>query len=139
MRKIIQILACCMAMPAFAMESADILVKVEGIKSDKGQLIVSVYKDSESWLKNKLALQTQSLSVNGKEVSTHFKLPPGTYAIHVYQDENANGKLDMRWLPPGPAEPWVVSNNAQGTMGPPSYKDAKIEVQGDLALTMQLQ
>lgn len=122
-----------------AAESPELSIKVLGIKSDKGQVVITLYKDDSSWLKKEQAVESQSIAASSKEVLAHFRVKPGTYAVHVFQDENTNGKLDMRWLPPGPAEPWVVSNNAQGTMGPPSYKDAKIDVQSDQTLSLLLQ
>lgn len=126
------------SLPLAAAQEPELSLKIQGIKSDKGQIVVTVYRDAESWLKKELAVETQKLAPTS-EATIRFHVKPGVYAVHVFQDENANGKLDMRWLPPGPAEPWVVTNNAQGTMGPPSFKDAKIDIQSDLALTLQLQ
>lgn len=114
-------------------------VKVDGIETEKGSIVIRVFKDEAAWLKNEQALETRKIAPSSQGVSASFDLPPGPYALHVFQDENSNDKLDMKWLPPGPAEPWVVSNNAQGTIGPPSFKDAKFEVEGAASLTLKLQ
>lgn len=125
---------------ASSLAAAEILeVKVEGIKSEKGKVLIRVFQSEDAWLKNDQAVETQALEPAAAGVKASFTLKPGPYAVHVFQDENANGKLDMKWLPPGPAEPWVVSNNAQGTMGPPSYKDAKIDMKADQTLSLTLQ
>ena len=50
-------------------------------------------------------------------------LPPGTYAISVYHDEDGDGELDMKFYGP-PSEKVAASNNATGRMGPPSFEDA---------------
>ena len=124
---------------AFASESSDLTISITGIKPAKGKVIITIYRDSDSWLKPKLAVASRSISSSGVEAATHFSLSPGSYAIQAFQDENDNGKLDMRWLPPGPAEPWVVSNNAQGTMGPPAFNDAKFDFPAQQSLSLSLQ
>ncbi len=133
-------LAGCLSQGVFASAaSPQLQVKVAGIKSDKGVIVVRIFSDEQGWLKNDKAIETLKLTPQGNEIATTIALKPGTYAVHVFQDENSNGKLDMKWLPPGPAEPWVVSNNAQGTMGPPSFKDAKVQIEADQTLQLSLQ
>ena len=122
-----------------AAAAPDLRISIDGVKPNKGPVVVSIFKDEDVWLKAGRAVQRQKLPPDQVKVSTHFNLPPGTYAVSIFQDENDNDKLDMQWLPPGPAEPWVVSNNAQGSMGPPSFKDAKFAFSGDLALSLTLQ
>jgi uncharacterized protein (DUF2141 family) len=70
------------------------------------------------------------LKIDGKTTETTFRdVPPGVYGVSVIHDENSNGKLDMKWFPvPGPAEGAGVSNDAQATIGAPSYDDAKVRV-----------
>ena len=85
------------------------------------------------------ALITKKIPADQETVQMTLDLKPGIYAIHTFQDKNQNGKLDMQWLPPGPAEPWVVSNGAQGTMGPPRFADAKISIASDSSITLKLQ
>ena len=55
-------------------------------------------------------------------------LPPGTYALALIHDENGNGKVDTNWIGM-PKEGVGASNNATGTLGPPSWRDAKFELQ----------
>ena len=102
-------------------------------------MIISVYKTDDTWLKKGKAVDIKKVDSTGKNVVASLTLEPGTYALQAYQDENNNDKLDMNWLPPGPGEPWVVSNNAQGTMGPPSFKDASFSVSTDQKIAMVLQ
>ena len=45
----------------------------------------------------------------------------------AYHDENGNGKLDTNFLGI-PSEGVAASNDAKGTMGPPSYEKAKFAV-----------
>jgi uncharacterized protein (DUF2141 family) len=52
---------------------------------------------------------------------------PGTHAIKVFHDVNDNGKLDTNWLGI-PTEPYGFSNDAMGTLGPPSFQQAQFIV-----------
>lgn len=72
------------------------------------------------------------------KVTLVFKdVPPGTYAATAYQDINDNAKLD-RGMFGAPSEPWAVSRDAKGSMGPPVFEDAKVEVT-DKPLTLEME
>lgn len=49
-------------------------------------------------------------------------LPPGTYAVSVYEDLNGNHKLDHNFLGI-PREPVGASNNPKERIGPPRFHD----------------
>lgn len=50
-------------------------------------------------------------------------IPAGTYALSVWLDTNANGRLDSNLIGV-PREPVGASNNAEGRMGPPRFEEA---------------
>jgi uncharacterized protein (DUF2141 family) len=52
-------------------------------------------------------------------------IPPGTYAVQVFQDENDNLKIDRNFLGM-PKEGIGFSNNAPFRFGPPRFRDAAI-------------
>ncbi|MEM7251898.1 MAG: DUF2141 domain-containing protein [Pseudomonadota bacterium] len=54
-------------------------------------------------------------------------LPPGDYAVRVMHDVDGDEQLSRNLLGL-PTEPWAFSNNATGTMGPPSWKQAKFPI-----------
>jgi uncharacterized protein (DUF2141 family) len=56
-------------------------------------------------------------------------LAPGTYAISAFHDEDSDGELDTG-LFGIPTEGWGTSRNAHGTMGPPSWADARFAYRG---------
>ena len=126
------LIACAFhAAAAVAITPAQVQVTIQGVTPGKGPVIISVYKTDDTWLKKGKAVDIKKVDSTGKNVVASLTLEPGTYALQAFQDENDNDKLDMNWLPPGPGEPWVVSNNAQGAMGPPSFKDASFSVSTD--------
>lgn len=128
-----------LALPTMAAAEAKLEVRIAGVKVGQGEVVVAVYHDGDSWLKADKAVQTQKLPPEAGDVLASFALAEGSYAIAVFQDANSNGKLDMQWLPPGPAEPWVMSRNAQGKFGPPAFDDAKFEFPREPALSLTLQ
>lgn len=58
-------------------------------------------------------------------------LPPGTYAVAVYDDLNGNHKLDHNLIGI-PREPVGASNNPQGRFGPPRFAQCSFHL-GDSA------
>ena len=54
-------------------------------------------------------------------------VPPGSWAVLAYQDENNNGELD-RNLIGMPKEPYGFSRDARSKFGPPRFEDAVIEL-----------
>ena len=52
-------------------------------------------------------------------------LPDGPLALSVFQDANANGRLDMNAIGI-PTEPYGFSNNAAGNFGPPKFEQAVV-------------
>lgn len=53
-------------------------------------------------------------------------LPPGEYAVRVFQDFNGNGELDRRGFLP--TEPFGFSNDYRPRFGPPSFSDIAIRL-----------
>lgn len=66
------------------------------------------------------------LQVTEPSATLTFNLPPGQYAIALYNDENGNGKLDTVFGIP--REQFGFSNNAMGRLGPPSFEQASITI-----------
>lgn len=65
-------------------------------------------------------------------------LPQGRYAVRVFQDINRNGKIDRNMLGI-PSEPFGFSNDAMGSMGPPSFDQAAVTVgEGTTGIAIRL-
>jgi len=67
------------------------------------------------------ATQADSIHIAG--------VKPGTYAVALVHDENANGKMDMRLFLP--REGFGFSRNPKIGMGPPKFKSAQFTVGAD--------
>lgn len=64
---------------------------------------------------------------HANQMSFEEVLPPGTYAVSVYEDLNGNHKLDHNMIGI-PREPVGASNNPKGRFGPPRFADCVFEL-----------
>lgn len=62
-----------------------------------------------------------------QQMSIETDLPPGTYAVSVYEDLNGNHKLDHNFLGI-PQEPVGASNNPKVRMGPPHFDECSFQI-----------
>lgn len=119
------LLLCAGAAPAATLE-----VRVSGVTA-KGKVNVAVC-DKERFLKQ--CAYNASVPAQAGETSVSIKaVPPGSWAVVAYQDENSNGELDTNLLGI-PKEAYGFSRDARGKFGPPGFEDAAIEV-GDAPAT----
>lgn len=114
--------------------AADVTLIVKGADPGGANVMASLCTQAE-FLKR--CTLRQKMSATEKTVTLLFKdVPPGTYAASAFQDINDDTKLG-RGTFGAPNEPWAVSNDAKGIMGPPAFDDAKFEV-GDKPVTLKL-
>jgi 4,4'-diapolycopenoate synthase len=73
---------------------------------------------------------------NAQHLRIDTNLPPGIYAVSVYEDLNSNHKLD-RNLVGVPREPAGVSNNPPIRFGPPRFDECSFHL-GDTAQTITI-
>ena len=75
-------------------------IHVSGIKSGKGNITLMLYGDrDEDFLKKGKRLGRIRVPAQKGEVTVCMPVPiPGSYAISLYHDEDANKKLTKNWL-----------------------------------------
>ena len=116
-----------------AQESASLTVEIQGLKSDKGQLMVGLYNSEGTWLAKGFKGEVSKI-VDGTATVVFSDVPHGQYAISSYHDENSNDKLDTGWFGI-PKEPYACSEGAKGNFGPPKWVDAVFIVNQDSQTT----
>ncbi|WP_426172187.1 DUF2141 domain-containing protein [Pseudoduganella sp. R-34] len=115
--------------------TATVNVTLGGVAGQKGALMGAIC-NKDSFLKT-----CQYFAVQPAIAGNVLRFPgvaPGSYAVMVYHDENANGKLDKS-ANGMPLEGWGFSRNARGHYGPPAFDDARIDITSganDIALDM---
>jgi len=125
-----KVLAALMALLPLCSYAADVTLDVEGLDTTRLQgasLLVAVFTEPAGWLRQPQSGHRFSLdaAANGKLTVVLKDLPEGPLAISLFQDANANGRLDMN--PMGiPVEPFGFSNNAAGNFGPPKFEQAVV-------------
>jgi uncharacterized protein (DUF2141 family) len=113
--------------PASSEPTGTLIVSIIGFPSSDGFAMVALH-DSEKSYQGGSPIAKKKEKVEGQKARVVFKdLPYGSYAVSIYHDENANGKLDTN--PMGiPKEAYGFSNNARGSFGKPGYQDVKFDL-----------
>jgi len=118
------ILSTALSLAAGTALASTVEVRVSGVTA-KGKVNVAVC-DKARFLKQ--CAYSASVPAQAGETTVAVKdVPPGTWAVLAYQDENGNNELD-RNLIGIPKEAYGFSRDARGKFGPPSFEDAAIEV-----------
>jgi uncharacterized protein (DUF2141 family) len=103
-----------------------LVVKVAGLKSQKGDLYLALHQRPEYFQVPDSALIKKIVKINKETEEVIFdKIPAGRYAMAVYHDENLNGRLDAS--PVGiPREGYGFSNNPK-VAGKPKFEQAAFD------------
>jgi len=119
-------------------QTANITIKVNGIEEAKGGMNVALYDNAKAFPGRDHYVYREVVPINSKMFKYTFtNVSPGTYAIAVYHDIDKNGILNKNWIGI-PKEPYGVSNDAKGRMGPPDYEDASFVVKQDIEMEINL-
>ena len=127
--------------PAFA---GTVTVEVRNIET-KGEMHLAIYDDANVFENDngekggaaKGIVEGVIEEVGTGTATNSFELPNGTYAIGIFVDANYNNEMDRNFFGV-PKEQYVFSNDAKGSFGPPSFKDASFTVSGDMKLRINL-
>jgi uncharacterized protein (DUF2141 family) len=127
----------------FRAAASDLRVTIEGIESSSGTLMIGLYDSEDHFLTalshaGKVGLLNDRSrlvgismrAIAGTQSVVFTGLAPGAYAVIVFHDVNDTGKLTENWLGK-PTECYGFSNNAEGFMAAPSFKNASVPVGSD--------
>ncbi|MDJ0800531.1 MAG: DUF2141 domain-containing protein [Calothrix sp. MO_167.B12] len=114
-----------------AYENSNLSIKIDGIKSQKGQVCFSLFSSSRGFPANgKKALRSRCVKVTEKSVQANFaELKPGSYAVAVIHDANADGTLNSNAIGI-PKEGFGFSQNPRILTGPPKFGESVFFVAG---------
>lgn len=115
------------------------IVNITGINEIEGIVYVNIYNSKDGFpTEPEKAMIIKQDTVTSKSITVRFEnIEDGYYAVSVYHDENSNKELDTNFLGI-PNEPIGVSNNAHGTMGPPSFEDAMFNFINNKSIVIEL-
>ncbi len=109
---------------------ATITVNVTELRNAKGIVRACMTTDKAKFPRCRGVPGAYGATAQAQEGSISFTfkgVKPGSYAIALLHDENANGKAD-RALGMMPKEGFGFSRDAKVRMGPPSFSDAAIDI-----------
>lgn len=125
------------AAPPVAAASGDLTLSVSGVRAGAGPVMVALF-DESGWAGEAAPVRAVEIPADGAVVRHVFEdLPAGAYGVRLYQDVDADGRLNAN--PFGiPIEPFGFSNNAPARFGPPGWDAAAFRVAGDTAHAIAL-
>lgn len=132
------LMACMMGAGGAIADSGKLLVDLDNVRDDSGQIRASIYSDPDTFRKEEKALKIASLPARAGKITLSLDgLAPGRYAVMVYHDANNDQKLNLRF---GmfPTEGYGLSNNPT-VMGPPKFSESVFDLKaGDNRIAIKL-
>lgn len=103
-------------------------IDVEGLRNRTGVVQIALFRTADGYPQHaELAAQTRTVAIAlPTTVVTFDDVEPGTWALAVLHDENANGRLDTTLLGV-PKEGIGASREATRRLGEPRFDDARFE------------
>ena len=87
-------------LPSTNLNAQNIEVLITGIRADKGQIAIGVFKDDETFQTEEAFQNLKFMKnvISNGEMRIQFSLEPGTYGLSLLDDENSNGKMEYGFL-----------------------------------------
>jgi len=97
---LISIVSLILLFQCLTTNAQNIELTIKGIRSTKGQLLIGVFKDNESFQKEKAYknLKFDKAAVVNGTLTVKFDLEPGVVGFSLLDDENSNGKMDYNFI-----------------------------------------
>jgi uncharacterized protein (DUF2141 family) len=115
-----------MILSAKAGNTDSLVVRVTDIVQPKGIIDLTVYKNDSAYMSDKYSYLNVTKAIDSCKtkgsLDVPLLLPRGEYAIFVYQDINANGKLELNFIG-YPKEPFAFSRHFRPTLRAPKFNE----------------
>lgn len=117
------------ALSVYSYPSCELIVNIDGFRSEKGSAGGAVFKSPDGWPENNnKAFRLSHSTIHGNRAELRFQnLAPGRYAVAVIDDENSNKRLDRNFLRI-PKEGFGFANNPHVALAAPSFDAAAVQV-----------
>lgn len=127
------------ALAAAADTPVRVTVTVTHVEKPGGVLLLGAYDAEAGWLGPDPAFGAERAvpaELRDGAVELELELPPGRWALSVFQDMNGNRRLDANFLGI-PSEPSGSSNDPPARWSAPKFADALVTV-GDAPLALSI-
>jgi uncharacterized protein (DUF2141 family) len=137
--KTLIIIAAALLMPLIAngenptTDQGMLEIKITNIENGHGTIYIAILDSAEGWLKSDAESKpfrdiAQPVSSTDDLLISVQDLPPGKYAISLFQDLDGDSKMNKNFIG-FPKEPFGFSA-PMGKFGPPKFEEAAIEFSG---------
>ncbi len=117
-----------------SLKTHTVKVTIENPLNAKGHVLIGLHT-ADTFMKADGVQSAKVKVIDGKAIATFENLTTGTYAIMVVHDENDNLQMDFE-SNGMPKESYGMSNNPM-LMGPPTFSDAKFELNEDTEVSIR--
>lgn len=82
------------------LNAQNVEVIIKGIRSEKGQIGIGIFKDDHTFQKEEPFLNKNFVKsvISNREMKVQFSLEPGIYGFALLDDENSNGLMEYNFL-----------------------------------------
>lgn len=121
----------CLAGTVSAVTPGQLTVEIDGLSSQQGNICLTLFSRSEGFPSDSTkAIKASCMPITATPVILKWEgLDLGNYAIAVFHDENADGKLNTNRVGI-PQEGFGFSNNPSILVGPPQFREATFLIAG---------
>ena len=113
---------------ASPVSAARIIVTIDGVHSARGNVFIGLYASPAKFLQGNQSDAQKKVRASTGPITVAFdNLPPGTYAVGAFHDENSNDHLDTNFLGL-PVEGYALSNGVRAVMAKPTFTEAAFTV-----------
>jgi uncharacterized protein (DUF2141 family) len=131
-------LAAALLAAAAPARAATLVVAIEGLRNDQGDVHVSLFASPAEWPDHSRDENDRVVPARRGGVAVSFEVPPGRYALAGFHDENRNGEFDTNFLGI-PREGYCFSNGARPGLKEPAFDAAAITVpEGGTRIVMHM-
>lgn len=111
-------------------DAGRIVVSVEGLRTDRGQVLGALFHSREGWTEEGREIATCRAGIQARRATCVIDgVAPGPYAFAFLHDEDGDEELDRGFLGI-PQEGFGFSNDAAPGLGPPSFESARFAHHG---------
>ncbi|MBO0932880.1 DUF2141 domain-containing protein [Fibrella aquatilis] len=122
---------------AFA-QTGTVVVIIEGVQPTKGgELTVGIFRKDNFPKVGKQFVGTEKPATTARIQVLFADVPVGDYGVVAFQDIDKNKLLKSNFLG-FPTEPIGFSRGAKIKFGPPAFEDAKVTVEANKTLTVNI-
>jgi uncharacterized protein (DUF2141 family) len=105
--------------------TAQLVIHIRGVSPKGGMVRLGVY-DRANYADDKKTVADADVPARaGETVVTLGNIPPGVYAIEVFQDINSDGRMNQSWIGL-PLEPYGFSRDARPVLSKPGFEKVQI-------------